>query len=709
MANQPSDDEVFDFSNTEFIREDLINALNEMVHEYQNLSQTFEEVKAENNGLKNSSVPPSIALLGETDSLQTELSKLKFDNDSLRLRSCELKSENERLNLVMSSWTQSSFSLNKLHETQKPINDKSGLGFNAGESSSGETSTQSNLVYEKFKKMNFVKASVIHNTYESVKYDDQTSGKLNQKGKAGIGYIRPENSKPSWLNNRLDKEKARAGSKSSVPHQPRWSSTKVKSVWRKVQPRIDLNGPHPKPKLNRSHNISAHTLMDFCTGKTVKIDSDLVIYRTTLVRTFQVVTICRVDKSEVLVVLISPHYSKLLYEKELEQFFDTALVKDNEILCVIHGKVVAITERFAGVFELPTEGLIDFSEVPNNFVFDARSLFSRSREPVKPSCKKREMKYEFRLLNDILANSVTVKANSFDAVSHELFVLMTAIHFELKVNWRKMLFDTRKEMTDKSSKRAKCYAAQICVLLKGDPAVTLEEEKTFPPLKILSAKTVGTYVSTNKTIDARGESYEPDVAKIAFVKRKSVSKKRSSSISNKETDESPNPSTYSDSRMIFTTADIPLNDETVVDQLVLLATALPTPDLAEYLAQLRTSVTQLSIKQMWTTSIIGDLKNELLSKIDNIEKAAAEARTQQDHVFRDLIKSVKQEVQLQKTALSLEMIEFKKGVRDHSAIVTTDLSDIQKEVKDQKADFSKEFDDRLANIRNDFLEFRVET
>ncbi|KZV45418.1 omega-hydroxypalmitate O-feruloyl transferase [Dorcoceras hygrometricum] len=35
----------------------------------------------------------------------------------------------------------------------------------------------------------------------------------------------------------------------------------------------------------------------------MQIDSDLVIYRTTLLRTFQVVTICRVDKSEVLVVL----------------------------------------------------------------------------------------------------------------------------------------------------------------------------------------------------------------------------------------------------------------------------------------------------------------------------------------------------------------------------------------------------------------------
>ncbi|KZV35229.1 hypothetical protein F511_43189, partial [Dorcoceras hygrometricum] len=110
MANKPSDDEVFDFSNTEFTREDLINALNEMVHEYRKLSQTFEEVKAENNGLKNSSVEPSTAQLGEIDNLQAELSKLKSENESLRLRSYELKSENERLNLVISSWTQSSVS-----------------------------------------------------------------------------------------------------------------------------------------------------------------------------------------------------------------------------------------------------------------------------------------------------------------------------------------------------------------------------------------------------------------------------------------------------------------------------------------------------------------------------------------------------------------------------------------------------------------------
>ncbi|KZV34290.1 hypothetical protein F511_39221 [Dorcoceras hygrometricum] len=277
MANQSSEDEVFDFSNTEFTREDLITALNEMVHEYKKLSQTFEEVKAENMVLKNSSVEPSTVQIGETDSLKIELSKLKTENESLRLRSCELESENERLKEVMSSWTQSSVSLNKMCETQKLAYDRTGLCFSADESSSGETCTQSNMACDKFKKINFVKASVIHNVYESVRYDDQISGKLNQKGKAGIGYVRPENSKSGWLKNRLEKEKAKAGSKSFVQNQQRRGSKKVKSEWRKILPRRDLNDQNAKPKLNRSHHILSHTLMDFHNGKTVKIIQDEIL------------------------------------------------------------------------------------------------------------------------------------------------------------------------------------------------------------------------------------------------------------------------------------------------------------------------------------------------------------------------------------------------------------------------------------------------
>ncbi|KZV28314.1 hypothetical protein F511_11675 [Dorcoceras hygrometricum] len=91
MANHSTEDEVFDFSNIEFTREELINALNEMVQEYGKLSHTFEEFKAENMDLKNSSVEPSITQLVETDSLQIELNKLKDQNEVLRSISCDLR------------------------------------------------------------------------------------------------------------------------------------------------------------------------------------------------------------------------------------------------------------------------------------------------------------------------------------------------------------------------------------------------------------------------------------------------------------------------------------------------------------------------------------------------------------------------------------------------------------------------------------------
>ncbi|KZV42688.1 hypothetical protein F511_17956 [Dorcoceras hygrometricum] len=130
-------DEVFDFSNTEFTREDLVSALNEMVHEYKWLTHTFEDVKAENKCLKDKSDDPSCSQLDDSDSLKTELSKLKTENESLRIKSNELASEKDRLNQVMSSWTKSSVLLGKLHDVLNPFIDKTVLGFSTGESSSG--------------------------------------------------------------------------------------------------------------------------------------------------------------------------------------------------------------------------------------------------------------------------------------------------------------------------------------------------------------------------------------------------------------------------------------------------------------------------------------------------------------------------------------------------------------------------------------------
>ncbi|KZV52950.1 midasin [Dorcoceras hygrometricum] len=63
----------------------------------------------------------------------------------------------------------------------------------------------------------------------------------------------------------------------------------------------------------------------------------------------------------------------------------------------------------------------------------------------------------------------------------------------------------------------------VCILLKNAPDLELVESKEFTPLKILSTKTVGTYVAKNKNIFV--DEDEPAVEKPAE-KKKAVSKKR---------------------------------------------------------------------------------------------------------------------------------------------------------------------------------------
>ncbi|KZV31975.1 serine carboxypeptidase-like 47 [Dorcoceras hygrometricum] len=92
--------------------------------------------------------------------------------------------------------------------------------------------------------------------------------------------------------------------------------------------------------------------------------------------------------------------------------------------------------------------------------------------------KVQEMKFEYLLLNDILAKTVIVKASFFDAVTHETFLMMSAIHGGVK---------------------------------------------DFPPLKILTAKTVGTYVAKNKNITVDMDEPAGDEP---VVKKKATSKRR---------------------------------------------------------------------------------------------------------------------------------------------------------------------------------------
>ncbi|KZV36724.1 hypothetical protein F511_07993 [Dorcoceras hygrometricum] len=112
--------------------------------------------------------------------------------------------------------------------------------------------------------------------------------------------------------------------------------------------------------------------------------------------------------------------SSAIYEAALVEFFQNASVRDGMVVSTVQGKPVTISEElFAGAFELPLEGLTDLHEVPQDLVSEARRAFSYDGKLLTTSCKKMEMEFEFRLLNDILEKSVIVKAGSFDVVTHE--------------------------------------------------------------------------------------------------------------------------------------------------------------------------------------------------------------------------------------------------------------------------------------------------
>ncbi|KZV31312.1 mucin-2-like [Dorcoceras hygrometricum] len=177
----------------------------------------------------------------------------------------------------------------------------------------------------------------------------------------------------------------------------------------------------------------------------------------------------------------------IFYENALTEFFSNGSGRDGLIVSTIGGIAVEISESvFAATFELPTEGLTDLSEVPRNFLSEAQSIFSVSKKEVSISFLKKEINMQYRLLSDILAKSLFVKAGSFDA--------------------------------------AKGYAIQICVLLKNIPGLELGESRAFPAPRILNEKTVHRIVSVNENVGVEEVAEAPRAKKTPV--KKTMSKKR---------------------------------------------------------------------------------------------------------------------------------------------------------------------------------------
>ncbi|KZV51885.1 hypothetical protein F511_13569 [Dorcoceras hygrometricum] len=190
----------------------------------------------------------------------------------------------------------------------------------------------------------------------------------------------------------------------------------------------------------------------------------------------------------------------VFYEAALTEFFANSSVRNGVVVSTIKGTAIEISEEvFATTFELPTEGLTDLSKVPKNLVFDARSLFSESTEQVSVSCLKKELKIAYRLLSNILAKTVYIKAGYFDVVTCDRFMLMTAIMFDVKVNLSSLLF-----------------------------GLELGESRAFPIPRVLTEKTVHKYVVINEKVGTEEVADAPRVKKTPV--KKAVSQRRPAEV-----------------------------------------------------------------------------------------------------------------------------------------------------------------------------------
>ncbi|KZV32763.1 pentatricopeptide repeat-containing protein mitochondrial [Dorcoceras hygrometricum] len=165
-----------------------------------------------------------------------------------------------------------------------------------------------------------------------------------------------------------------------------------------------------------------------------------------------------------------------IFESALIEFYHNASVQDDKVVSTVQGKLVEISEEiFARTFQLM----------------------------LSTSCKKRELKIEYRLLSDIVEKSITVKAGSFDAVTHERFLFMTVIfgvRRYISIN-DKIAVDSVEGLAGKS--RVKKTPVKRATSKKR-PAVAIEEQvvKKKRTLKVKAAPSKAKLELVSVALDA---------------------------------------------------------------------------------------------------------------------------------------------------------------------------------------------------------------
>ncbi|KZV29330.1 dystroglycan-like [Dorcoceras hygrometricum] len=197
-----------------------------------------------------------------------------------------------------------------------------------------------------------------------------------------------------------------------------------------------------------------------------------------------------------------------VYEAAVGDFFtNTKVIAGTIVSSVTNRKLTLSKEVFAENFGLPTEGVVGFLYVPKETVNEMRSRFSDSEVPFRAPSKKKGRKMEYRLLHDIVTKALCEKAGSFDMVASEKFDLMVAISAGLKVNWAQILFNALLAMVNNPSRQSLGYAVQISILLGTLVKADLGESVKMHPQKVLTGKSVATYIKKNLKVTPAGNTH----------------------------------------------------------------------------------------------------------------------------------------------------------------------------------------------------------
>ncbi|KZV30706.1 dystroglycan-like [Dorcoceras hygrometricum] len=303
----------------------------------------------------------------------------------------------------------------------------------------------------------------------------------------------------------------------------------------------------------------------------------------------------------------------VVYEDALVDFFENASVRNGVVFSTVGGQIVKISEKlFAESFELP----------------------------INLSGRKNQMKMPYRLLCDIVAKAISVKAGSFNAITIEKFSLMTAVVCGVKMNWAKFLFGILKKMVAVKTKQAKGFAIQISLLLATFPAVELEITE------FLSA------IALEKTV-LRGVQCSQDSLSVAPLVQLALEQQQSSSSS-------------SSSSLRFDHTDV---DATASYRLPI------SQDLSALFADFQATLSE----QLFES------QRNISSKLHKIEQSVRDSLSDQAAVFKSLSQEARQESRTLDDVQTIRFNEFRKKVLEQNASIFVGLADVRKEVQDVNA------------------------